>query len=360
MKLVRYGQPGAEKPGLVDSSGVVRDLSGHVADIDGSTLSPESLARLAAIDPATLPVVEAGTRLGCPVGNVGKLLCVGLNYTDHAEETGQPIPYEPVLFMKATTAICGPNDNVVLPRDSVKGDWEVELGIVIGSRASYVEEADALDHVAGYCLVNDVSERQLQLEGTGQWVKGKSADTFAPSGPWVATKDEIPDPGALDMWLEGRRAPLPGRQHAHHDLRREDHRELREPPHDPDAGRRHPHRHPARGRRRPEAAGVPEARQRHAPRHRRAGRAAPGGGGVSGVRPGGRLPRHSREGRNDGPHRARRNAPSRHTRESGNDYSVRRRPEGPRPLTVIPREGGHPRAPTPATPGRALELRDER
>ncbi|MCY4351361.1 MAG: fumarylacetoacetate hydrolase family protein [Thiotrichales bacterium] len=202
MKLVRYGQPGAEKPGLIDSDGAVRDLSAHVGDIDGSTLSPEGLAGLAAIDFASLPVVAAGTRLGCPVANVGKLLCVGLNYTDHAEETGQPIPYEPVLFMKATTAICGPNDKVVLPRDSVKSDWEVELGIVIGSRASYVEEDDALDHVAGYCLVNDVSERQFQLEGTGQWVKGKSADTFAPIGPWVATRDEIPDSGALDMWLE--------------------------------------------------------------------------------------------------------------------------------------------------------------
>ena len=207
MKLVRYGEPGAEKPGLVDSSGAVHDLTGHVHDIDGSTLSPEVLAKLAAIDPASLPDVEAGTRLGCPVGSVGKLLCIGLNYTDHAIETGMPIPNEPILFMKATTAICGPNDNVVLPRGSVKSDWEVELGIVIGSRASYVEENEALDYVAGYCLVNDVSERQFQLESTGQWVKGKSADTFAPIGPWVATKDEVPDPGALDAWLEvdGRR-----------------------------------------------------------------------------------------------------------------------------------------------------------
>ena len=202
MKLVRYGQPGAEKPGLVDSNGMVRDLSGHVADIDGSTLSPGSLETLAAIDPASLPAADAGARLGCPVGNVGKLLCIGLNYTDHAAETGMPIPDEPILFMKATTSICGPNDSVVLPRGSVKSDWEVELGVVIGSRASYVEEDDALDHVAGYCVVNDVSERQYQLESTGQWVKGKSADTFAPIGPWVVTKDEIPDPGALDMWLD--------------------------------------------------------------------------------------------------------------------------------------------------------------
>ena len=202
MKLVRYGRSGAEKPGLVDSSGVIRDLSGHAGDIDGSTLAPDSLARLAAIDPASLPAVEAGVRFGCPVGNVGKLLCIGLNYSDHAREAGQPIPGEPVLFMKATTAICGPNDDVVLPKGSVKSDWEVELGVVIGSRASYVEESAALDHVAGYCLVNDVSERQFQLENTGQWVKGKSADTFAPIGPWIATKDEIPDSGVLDTWLE--------------------------------------------------------------------------------------------------------------------------------------------------------------
>ena len=202
MKLVRYGELGAEKPGLVDSSGTIRDLTGHVRDVDGSTLSPECLAKLAAINRATLPAVEAGTRLGCPVANVGKLLCIGLNYTDHAKETGMPIPNEPILFMKATTAICGPNDNVVLPRGSVKSDWEVELGIVIGTRASYVEEDEAFDYVAGYCLVNDVSERRYQLESTGQWVKGKSADTFAPIGPWVATKDEITDPGSLDAWLE--------------------------------------------------------------------------------------------------------------------------------------------------------------
>jgi len=202
VKLLRYGEPGAEKPGLMDASGAIRDLSAHVADIDGSVLGPDGLAKLAALDPASLPAVGGSPRLGCPVANPSKLLCIGLNYSDHAKEAGQPIPGEPVLFMKSTTAINGPNDKVVLPRGAKKGDWEVELGIVIGTRASYVEEADALDHVAGYVLVNDVSERAYQLENTGQWVKGKSADTFAPIGPWVATKDEIADPGALDIWLE--------------------------------------------------------------------------------------------------------------------------------------------------------------
>ena len=202
MKLVRYGPPGTEKPGLVDPQGKTRSLERHIEDIDGQALSPSSLAQLDGIDYASLPLVQSGTRMGCPVAKVGKLLCVGLNYTDHALESGQPIPEEPVLFMKSTTAICGPEDDVILPKGSVKTDWEVELGIVIGTRASYVDKEAALDHVAGYCLVNDVSERAFQLEGTGQWVKGKSADTFAPIGPWVATKDEIPDPGDLDIWLE--------------------------------------------------------------------------------------------------------------------------------------------------------------
>ncbi len=202
MKLVRYGSPGSEKPGLVDMEGTIRSLEGYIDDVDGHALSPSSLAQLAALNPASLPSVTPGTRLGCPVAGVGKLLCVGLNYTDHALESGQPIPEEPVLFMKSTTAICGPNDDVILPKGSVKTDWEVELGIVIGSRASYVDKESALDHVAGYCVVNDVSERAFQLEGTGQWVKGKSADTFAPIGPWMVTKDEIYDPGELDIWLE--------------------------------------------------------------------------------------------------------------------------------------------------------------
>jgi len=202
LKLIRYGSPGAEKPGLIDADGTLRDLSDHVSDIDGSVLDTNSLTRLAAIDPASLPAVSGSPRLGPPVANPSKILCIGLNYSDHAKEAGQPIPNEPVLFMKSTTSLSGPDDDVVLPRGSVKGDWEVERGIVIGKRASYVDESDALDHVAGYVIVNDVSERQYQLESTGQWVKGKSADTFCPVGPWVVTRDEVPDPGALDIWLE--------------------------------------------------------------------------------------------------------------------------------------------------------------
>ena len=202
MKLLRYGPAGAEKPGLLDAEGTIRDLSAHIADIDGAALAPESLDALARIDPATLPAVDGSPRLGPPVANVGKLLCIGLNYSDHAAETGAPIPEEPILFMKSTTSIVGPNDDVVLPRGSRKGDWEVELGIVIGKQARYVEEADAFSHVAGYCVFNDVSEREYQLEGTGQWVKGKSADTFAPFGPWMVTRDEIPDPQDLHIWLE--------------------------------------------------------------------------------------------------------------------------------------------------------------
>ena len=202
VKLLRYGPVGTEKPGLLDGEGTIRDLSAHVSDIDGAALSPANLAALARLDAASLPAVDGDPRLGPPVNGVGKLVCIGLNYRDHAEETGAPIPDEPILFMKSTTAIIGPNDDVVLPKGSGKGDWEAELGIVIGSRASYVDEADALDHVAGYCVFNDVSERHYQLEGTGQWVKGKSADTFAPFGPWMVTRDEIPDPQALHVWLE--------------------------------------------------------------------------------------------------------------------------------------------------------------
>ena len=202
MKLLRYGPAGAEKPGLLDGEGTIRDLSAHVSDIDGAALAPTKLEALAKLDMASLPAVDGNPRLGPPVAGVGKLLCIGLNYRDHAEETGSPIPDEPILFMKSTTAIIGPDDDVILPRGSRKGDWEAELGIVIGSRASYVDEADALDYVAGYCVCNDVSEREYQLEGTGQWVKGKSADTFAPIGPWMVTRDEIPDPQDLHVWLE--------------------------------------------------------------------------------------------------------------------------------------------------------------
>jgi 2-keto-4-pentenoate hydratase/2-oxohepta-3-ene-1,7-dioic acid hydratase in catechol pathway len=202
MKLLRYGPVGAEKPGILDKDGVIRDLSGHIGDITGVVLTPEGLARLAAIDIASLPTVPGTPRLGPCVGNVSKLICVGLNYSDHAAETGSPIPKEPILFAKAVSAIVGPNDDVMIPRGSEKTDWEVELGIVIGSKASYVEEAEALDYVAGYCLVNDVSERAYQIERGGQWTKGKSADTFGPIGPWVVTKDEIKDVQNLAMFLD--------------------------------------------------------------------------------------------------------------------------------------------------------------
>ncbi len=202
MKLIRYGPPGAEKPGLVDVDGQMRDLSGHVRDVTGSVLGDRSLDRLRDVDLQALPLVDRDSRLGPCVGQVGKVVCVGLNYSDHAAETGSPTPKEPILFFKATSAICGPNDNVMIPRDSIRTDWEVELGIVIGSEVRYVDEADALSHVAGYCVVNDVSERDFQTKRGGQWVKGKSADTFCPLGPWLVTRDEVPDPQGLDMWLD--------------------------------------------------------------------------------------------------------------------------------------------------------------
>jgi len=202
MKLLRYGPSGAEKPGVLDSEGRIRDLSAHVADIAGATLSPDGLAALAALPLDSLPIVDPAVRLGPCVTGTGKFICIGLNYSDHAAETGATVPTEPVIFMKATSAIQGPNDPVEIPRGSVKTDWEVELGVVIGKTAKYVSEADALDHVAGYCVINDLSERAFQLEHQGQWTKGKSADTFGPVGPWLVTKDEVADPQALDMWLE--------------------------------------------------------------------------------------------------------------------------------------------------------------
>lgn len=202
MKLLRYGPPGKEKPGLLDASGRIRDLSGEIADVDGSVLGADSMARLAKLDPEGLPEVEAGVRLGPCVGKVGKLVCVGLNYSDHAEEAGLPVPEEPILFMKATTAICGPDDDVEMPEGADETDWEVELAIVIGTRAKLLKSEDeAMDHVAGYCIVNDVSERNYQARRSGQWVKGKSLDTFAPMGPWLVTRDEIPDPQALKLSL---------------------------------------------------------------------------------------------------------------------------------------------------------------
>ncbi len=202
MKLLRYGARGAEKPGLLDKDGKIRDLSQHVPDIAGAVLTPDSLARLARIDPATLPLVEGNPRYGACVGNIGKFICVGLNYSDHAKETGAEPPKEPILFMKATSAVVGPNDNVMIPRNSVKTDWEVELGVVIGREARYVDEKNALDYVAGYCVINDISERAFQTERGGQWVKGKSADTFGPTGPWLVTRDEVKDVHNLSMWLD--------------------------------------------------------------------------------------------------------------------------------------------------------------
>jgi len=207
MKLLRYGIDGEEKPGAVDGAGNIRDLSQVVEDIGGEALTPTSISRLKQVDLAELPIVQQPVRIGPCVADVGKFICIGLNYSDHAAESGMAVPAEPVVFMKATSCIVGPNDDVELPRGSMKSDWEVELGVVIGKPAKYVDEEDALQHVAGYCVINDLSERAFQLEGTGQWVKGKSADTFGPIGPWLVTTDEIPNAQALHLWLEvdGRR-----------------------------------------------------------------------------------------------------------------------------------------------------------
>ncbi|EPJ95406.1 MULTISPECIES: fumarylacetoacetate hydrolase family protein [Pseudomonas] len=202
MKLLRYGDKGQERPALLDNNGQLRDLSAVVTDIAGETLSPQSIARLQDIDPSTLPLVEGSPRIGACVGQVGKFICIGLNYADHAAETGAAIPAEPVVFSKWTSAIVGPNDNVEIPRNSRKTDWEVELGVVIGKGGRYISESDALEHVAGYCVINDVSEREFQLELGGTWDKGKGCDTFGPLGPWLVTRDEIADPHQLDLWLE--------------------------------------------------------------------------------------------------------------------------------------------------------------
>ena len=202
MKLLRYGEKGQERPALLDNNGQMRDLSAVVTDIAGDTLSPQGIARLQDIDPATLPLVAGSPRIGACVGQVGKFICIGLNYADHAAETGAAIPAEPVVFSKWTSAIVGPNDNVEIPRNSRKTDWEVELGVVIGKGGRYISESDALEHVAGYCVINDVSEREFQLELGGTWDKGKGCDTFGPLGPWLVTRDEIADPHQLDLWLE--------------------------------------------------------------------------------------------------------------------------------------------------------------
>jgi ureidoglycolate lyase len=208
MRLLRHGPSGAEKPGLLDAEGRIRDLSGQVEDITAEVITPDGLARLARVDPSSLPPVSGSPRLGPPLARVTNLICIGLNYADHARETNSPIPEVPIVFMKHTGCIIGPNDQVKIPRGSSKTDWEVELGVVIGTRASYVDEAQAMNHVAGYTIVNDVSERDYQFHGGGgQWIKGKSPDTFGPMGPWLVTRDEVPDPQNLDMWLEvdGRR-----------------------------------------------------------------------------------------------------------------------------------------------------------
>jgi 2-keto-4-pentenoate hydratase/2-oxohepta-3-ene-1,7-dioic acid hydratase in catechol pathway len=202
MKLVRFGAMGSEKPGLIDKAGKLRDLSSHVKDLAGDALSPAGLAKIAALDAASLPLVEGSPRLGAPVGGAPKFIAIGLNYADHAAESGMPIPAEPIVFMKAVNSLCGPNDAVEKPRGSTKLDWEVELAIIIGTRAKYVSEADALKHVAGYSICNDVSERAFQLERLGQWTKGKSHDTFGPLGPWLVTSDELADVHKLDMWLD--------------------------------------------------------------------------------------------------------------------------------------------------------------
>ncbi|EEW24310.1 fumarylacetoacetate hydrolase family protein [Rhodobacter ferrooxidans] len=201
MKLLRHGPIGAEKPGLLHSDGSIRDLSGVVADIGGAALSDAGIAALRAVDAASLPVVAPGTRLGPCVAGTGKFICIGLNYSDHAAETGASVPPEPIIFMKATSAICGPNDPIIIPRGSVKTDWEVELAVIIGTKAKYVSEDKALDHVAGYAITNDVSERAFQTERSGQWTKGKSCDNFGQIGPWLVTRDEVADPQALAMWL---------------------------------------------------------------------------------------------------------------------------------------------------------------
>jgi 2,4-diketo-3-deoxy-L-fuconate hydrolase len=202
MKLLRFGESGKERPGILHADGTIRDLSGVIPDLAGSALLPDSIARLRQLDHGILPRVNAAQRLGPCVAGVGKFICVGLNYSDHAAESNMPIPAEPIIFMKATSSICGPNDDVVLPRGSQKSDWEVELGVVIGKPAKYVSEEEAMSHVAGFCVVNDLSERAYQLEGTGQWVKGKSADTFGPIGPWLVTQDEVADCQNLGLWLE--------------------------------------------------------------------------------------------------------------------------------------------------------------
>src|SRR6266516_2589793 len=291
MKLVRYGAIGQEKPGLIDKSGQLRDLSDHVKDLKGAAYAPASLAKLAGLDAAKLPAVDGRPRLGAPVAGISKFVAIGLNYIDHAKETGNPIPPEPIFFLKANTALSGPNDAVEKPRGSTKLDWEVEIAAIIGTRAKYVSEADALNHVAGYCVCNDVSERNFQIERQGQWTKGKSHDTFGPLGPWLVTKDEIPDVQKLSMWLDLDHDLLDGEMHF-----------LRLAVHDAAARRRRHHRHPAWRRHRHEAAAVPQRRRRRHARHRRARRTAPADRrGVRRMSADFLRPRHHCEERSDEP-----------------------------------------------------------
>ena len=276
MKLVRYGAKGAEKPGLIDKSGQLRDLSAHVRDLDGEAYSPATLAKLAGLDTSKLPAVDGKQRFGAPVTGISKFVAIGLNYVDHAKETGDPIPPEPIFFLKANTSLSGPNDPVEKPRESIKLDWEVEIAAIIGTRAKYVSEADALNHVAGYCVCNDVSERNFQQERGGQWTKGKSHDTFGPLGPWLVTKDEIPDVQKLSMWLDVNGKRCQTGIDLDHDLLDGEVHFLRLAIHDAIA-RRHRHDgHAARRRRRHEAAEIPQCRRRRHAGHRRARRAAPG------------------------------------------------------------------------------------
>jgi 2-keto-4-pentenoate hydratase/2-oxohepta-3-ene-1,7-dioic acid hydratase in catechol pathway len=202
MKLLRFGEIGKEKPGILDKEGKIRDLSSHLSDINGENINAEGLKKISAIDLSSLPIIPENTRLGSCVGDIGKFLCIGLNYSDHAAESGLPVPSEPILFSKATSAVVGPNDNIEIPRNSVETDWEVELGIVIGKKAKYISENEAEEHIAGYCVVNDVSEREFQIKREGQWTKGKSCDTFGPTGPYLVTKDEISDVQNLKMYLD--------------------------------------------------------------------------------------------------------------------------------------------------------------
>ena len=275
MKLLRYGQPGAEKPGLLDAEGRIRDLSAHTADFAGETVSIKAIDKLRALDAASLPLVEGSPRIGACVAWTPNFHAVGLNYAKHAAESGMQAPAEPVLFSKATTSLSGPNDQVVQPKESTKLDYEVELGIVIGAVAEYVSEADALSYVAGYCVINDVSERIFQIERLGQWVKGKSAPTFGPAGPWLVTADEVGDPQTLGCWLEVNGEKRQKLEHLGYDFRRRRDRQLYVALHATGARRPDRHRNTRRRRARYEAARLAEARRRDAARHRQARRAAP-------------------------------------------------------------------------------------